>query len=202
MGKCVHFQCRWFKYTLSLPHNSREATGKCDFEKVEGLEGIYLANFIDKVGEDSDDTTDDNTIGGDTSTKKKQIGKKPPPKIRTVITFDKGGVWSYLHAPKYDANGKKVDCSSIDCSLHLHGVTDEWGPFYSTDTSLGLIMATGNIGTSLSDNEDEINTYFSRDAGLSWDEVKNSIYEFGDHGALIVMANDVEASDCSKLERG
>ena len=184
-------------YTLSLPHNSREATGKCDFEKVEGLEGIYLANFIDKVGEDSDDTTDDNTIGGDTSTKKKQIGKKPPPKIRTVITFDKGGVWSYLHAPKYDANGKKVDCSSIDCSLHLHGVTDEWGPFYSTDTSLGLIMATGNIGTSLSDNEDEINTYFSRDAGLSWDEVAKGshIYEFGDHGALIVMANDVEASD-------
>ena len=58
-------------------------------------------------------------------------------------------------------------------------------------------MATGNIGTSLSDNEDEINTYFSRDAGLSWDEVAKGshIYEFGDHGALIVMANDVEASD-------
>jgi hypothetical protein len=184
-------------YTLSLPHNSREATGKCDFEKVEGLEGIYLANFIDKVGEDADDTTDDNTIGSEKSGGKKQIGKKPPPKIRTVITFDKGGVWSYLHAPKVDADGKKIDCSSVDCSLHLHGVTDEWGPFYSTDTSLGLIMATGNIGTSLSDNEDEINTYFSRDAGLSWDEVAKGshIYEFGDHGALIVMANDVEASD-------
>ena len=36
-------------------------------------------------------------------------------------------------------------------------------------------------------------TYFSRDAGLSWDEVAKGshIYEFGDHGALIVMANDV-----------
>jgi len=34
-------------YSLSLPYNHRSADGKCDFEKVEGLEGIYLANFID-----------------------------------------------------------------------------------------------------------------------------------------------------------
>ena len=185
-------------YTLSLPHNSREATGKCDFEKIEGLEGIYLANFVDMVGGgDADDTTDDDTMSQEGSVKKKTAGKKPPPKVRTVITFDKGGVWSYLHAPRVDANGKKVDCQSADCSLHLHGVTDQWGPFYSTATSIGLIMATGNIGTSLSDNGDEINTYFSRDAGLTWDEVAKGshIYEFGDHGGLIVMANDVKATD-------
>jgi hypothetical protein len=186
-------------YTLSLPHNSRESSGKCDFEKIEGLEGIYLANFIDMVGSDSDDTTDDSTMSQENSAKDKQVkrGKKPPPKMRSVITFDKGGVWSYLHAPKFDANGKPVKCDSTDCSLHLHGVTDEWGPFYSTDTSVGLIMATGNIGTSLSDNQDEINTYFSRDAGLSWFEVAKGshIYEFGDHGGLIVMANDIKATD-------
>ena len=150
-----------------------------------------LGNFIDKVGKIQmiPLTT---ILLAEKKLGKKKAGKKPPPKVRTVITFDKGGVWSYLHAPKYDADGKKIDCSSIDCSLHLHGVTDEWGPFYSTHTYLGLIMATGNVGTYLSDNEDEINTYFSRDAGLSWDEVAKGshIYEFGDH-ALIVMANDV-----------
>jgi hypothetical protein len=34
--------------------------------------------------------------------------------------------------------------------------------------------------------------YLSRDAGLTWAEVMKGshIYEFGDHGALIVMADD------------
>ena len=40
-------------------------------------EGIYLANFIDKVGEDSDDTTDDDTIGGEKKLGKKKVGKSP-----------------------------------------------------------------------------------------------------------------------------
>merc|ERR1712083_61442 len=35
------------KYTLSLPYNRRNKAGKCDFEKIEGLEGIYIANFVD-----------------------------------------------------------------------------------------------------------------------------------------------------------
>ena len=30
-----------------LQYNHRNPDGKCDFEKVEGMEGIYLANFID-----------------------------------------------------------------------------------------------------------------------------------------------------------
>ena len=34
-------------YSLSLPFNRRDKGGKCDFEKLEGLEGIYLANFVD-----------------------------------------------------------------------------------------------------------------------------------------------------------
>ena len=35
----------------------------------------------------------------------------------------------------------------------------------------------------------QVNTYFSRDAGLTWFEIAKGshIYEFGDHGALIVM---------------
>ena len=36
-------------YTLSLPHNSRALTGKCDFDKMEGLEGHYVANYVDNV---------------------------------------------------------------------------------------------------------------------------------------------------------
>lgn len=53
----------------------------------------------------------------------------------------------------------------------LHGVTDVFGPFYSTPTAVGLLMATGVVGSQLLFNEGEINTYFSRDGGHEWHEV-------------------------------
>lgn len=58
------------------------------------------------------------------------------------------------------------------------------------------MQATGNVGPYLTSREDEINTYFSRNGGLEWFEVRKGshIYEFGDHGALIVMANDRHAT--------
>jgi len=52
--------------------------------------------------------------------------------------------------------------------LHLNGITSTFGPFYTTANSVGLAMATGNVGTELSTRPDEINTYFSRDGGLNW----------------------------------
>ena len=42
-----------------------------------------------------------------------------------------------------------------------------------------------------------MNTYLSRDGGLSWFEVAKGshIYEFGDHGGLIVMVKDMEPTN-------
>ena len=54
-------------------------------------------------------------------------------------------------------------------------------------------MAIGNVGEELERiKNDRINTYFSRDGGLTWAEVHKGshIYEFGDHGGLIVMAKN------------
>jgi len=54
-----------------------------------------------------------------------------------------------------------------------------YGPVYSVDNSIGLIMATGNVGYYLATRSDEINTYLSRDGGMSWFEVKFiSYFEF------------------------
>ncbi len=63
--------------------------------------------------------------------------------------------------------------------------------------SAGAHQATGNVGHELSYHADEVNTYFSRDGGLNWYEVAKGshIYEFGDHGALIVMAKDLASTD-------
>lgn len=48
------------------------------------------------------------------------------------------------------------------------------------------------MGAQLTMHEGLVNTYFSRDGGHEWFEVAKGshIYEFGDHGGIIVMAND------------
>jgi len=201
-------------YSLSLPFNHRDSDGKCDFEKVEGLEGIYLANFIDddkdKDPEDQDDWDRPQTSAGTAPGERRQVGGarrkreqsgKSSAKIKSVITFDKGGIWSYLEAPKKDATGRLTNCrggtGTDACHLHLHGITAEYGPFYSLSTATGIIMATGSLGTHLHERMGEINTYLSRDAGLTWMEVAKGshIYEYGDHGGLIVMAFDEGPTD-------
>ena len=49
----------------------------------------------------------------------------------------------------------------------------QFGPFYSTTNSLGVIIGTGNVGKYLLNRPDSINTYMSRDGGLTWNEVIN-----------------------------
>eukprot|EP00300_Choanocystis_sp_HF-7_P006258 c14588_g1_i1.p1 GENE.c14588_g1_i1~~c14588_g1_i1.p1 ORF type:complete len:847 (+),score=204.30 c14588_g1_i1:51-2543(+) len=167
-----------WRYSLSLKNNRRDTRGRCDFEKVKGLDGIYIANYVE------------NPEFVDNWAEKEHVV--------TVMTFDKGGRWSRIKAPQHDSAGKETDCSLEDgCSLHLHGVTDEWGPFYSTNSALGLIMATGNTGRFLDMHGGSVNTYFSRDGGQSWFEVRKGshIYEFGDHGGLMVMAKDREQTN-------
>ena len=110
-----------------------------------------------------------------------------------MITFDKGGDWHTVTAPWVDCNGDKIVCNDNDCSLHLHSISDmTFGPFYSAENSVGILIATGNVGSYLSFRIDQVNTFLSRDGGLSWFEVAKGshIYEVGDHGGLIVMAND------------
>jgi len=190
-------------YSLSLPFNHRDKGGKCDFEKVEGLEGIYLANFVDVDEKDKEDAfseQEETSIGEQKKSRKNRATSKDKAKIKTVITFDKGGIWSYLDAPKTDARGEATNChggGETGCHLHLHGITDAFGPFYSLESATGIIMATGSLGNHLHDRLGEINTYLSRDAGLTWKEVAKGshIYEYGDHGGLIVMAFDEGPTD-------
>lgn len=44
---------------------------------------------------------------------------------------------------------------------------------------------------------DTTSTFFSRDAGVTWKEIAKGshIYDMGDHGGIIVMANDQEATN-------
>mmetsp|Transcript_5993 Transcript_5993/g.13214 ORF Transcript_5993/g.13214 Transcript_5993/m.13214 type:complete len:851 (-) Transcript_5993:201-2753(-) len=187
------------RYSLSLPNNVRSTSGDCEFDRVLSLEGVYLANFkdIQRAGDatsDQDDSEDAMSTQVDSKRDTKKRGKDESV-VRTVISFDKGGVWSYLKPPRVDSVGKQIDCPPDRCWLHLHGITNfhNYAPFYSLENAAGIIMGTGNVGPYLRFEPDQINTYLSRDGGLTWAEAHKGafIYEFGDHGGLLVMADDI-----------
>lgn len=171
------------RFSISLLHNVREKNGFCDFDKIKGLEGIYIANIYDK-----------NHLLSESS--EKSAIKEAKRFQKTVITFDKGGEWKSIMAPERDSEGKRIICDEY-CSLHLHSFTSEYSQVYSNENAIGIVLATGNVGRYLSYKEDELSTYLSRDGGFTWNEVKKGgyIYEMGDHGAIIVMADSQKATD-------
>lgn len=179
------------RFAISLLHNVRDGKGYSDFDKVYGLEGIYIANIYDR------EHTNEEFDTAEAKQKKTKESIDQSYK-KTAITFDKGGVWKPLTPPEKDSNGKRIYCKDEDCSLHLHSITSQkFGPAYSTDNAIGLVIGVGNVGKYLTYKADEVNTYLSRDAGLTWYEIKKGshIYEIGDHGAIIVMAEDQKATD-------
>lgn len=111
--------------------------------------------------------------------------------IKSLITFNKGGDWKRLKAPERDVEGRKYDCGEF-CFLNLYGVASEYPPYYSVDSAAGLIIANGSVGRYLSNEHENINTFLTRDGGLNWFEIRKGshIYEIGDHGALILLADD------------
>jgi len=60
---------------------------------------------------------------------------------------------------------------------------------YATETASGLILGTGNVGQQLDINITNINTYFSRDGGVTFEEILQGphMYEYGDYGAIIIF---------------
>jgi hypothetical protein len=58
------------------------------------------------------------------------------------------------------------------------------------------MLAVGNVGESLAPYS-ESDTFLSRDAGFTWEEVHKDahLWEFGDSGSILVMANDEEPTN-------
>lgn len=58
------------------------------------------------------------------------------------------------------------------------------------------MMAVGSVGTELATYTDS-DTFFTRDGGFTWEEVHKDahLFEFGDSGSVLVMANDEQATD-------
>lgn len=118
--------------------------------------------------------------------------------VKTYITHNKGAKWELIRAPTQTSKGSPIDCNvEDDCSLHLevYSQGSTLAPVYSTETSIGIVLGTGNLGKRLSKVTEPKNMYISRDGGLNWKSVKAGahIYEIGDHGSIIVAAKHDEA---------
>jgi len=122
-------------------------------------------------------------------------------KIKTYITHNMGATWNLIRAPKEDMRGKPTGCYLEDgCSLHLNMYYENHqiiAPPYAQKTALGLVMAVGNLGQKLElERGARKSTWISRDGGVDWTEVAKVplIYEFGDHGGLIVASPNVHST--------
>ncbi|GBG30812.1 Vacuolar protein sorting/targeting protein 10 [Hondaea fermentalgiana] len=189
-------------YTFSLRDNVRNHGGRCDFDRILSIEGVYMANYVDNVEElenfaaarrEREDESDGSDTEGNQMVGSHQVKlRRPATQVKTVISFDRGGEWTLLRAPTVDANSKPITCATSDCGLHLHGHGTPYAPIYSSPAAVGIIMGVGNVGTHLSSREGEESTYLSSDGGVSWSEIRKGshIYEIGAHGELILMARD------------
>jgi len=117
--------------------------------------------------------------------------------VSVYISFNRGGSWKGIQFNSVDSKGNKIKCKDPHCSLHLNIFNSEFGPVYSTKTAPGVILATGNVGYKLEKSNELVSTWISTNGGGSFQEIAKGgyIYEIGDHGSLIVMADDQKKTD-------
>ncbi|CAD8063565.1 unnamed protein product [Paramecium sonneborni] len=185
------------RYSRSLENVAR-LENSAEFYRVQGLEGIYLANVYaeDQAKIYSNqvlEAMEEGFYGQQNGFKDEDLKKYK----QTRITFDKGGQWVPLKPPAVDAEGKPINCNKCQLHIHLSQAFYQFAPIYTQTNSIGIIVATGSIGKYLSYRQDQVNTYLSRDGGLSWIEIKKGsyIYEMSNHGGLIVMSKDQETTN-------
>ena len=166
--------------------NIPSVNGHPELKRVNCLEGVYIANTIlfAKTDSNLDNLNGDHIRSADEQDK--LINAESHALKSSLISFDKGADWAFLAPPIKNYLGSPYECENpAFCQLNLIVST-----IYSTPAA-GLVLGCGNVGRYLREDEESVHTYLSRDAGKSWFEIIKGrhIYEIGNHGGIIVMAN-------------
>ncbi|KAK7886137.1 hypothetical protein WMY93_025758 [Mugilogobius chulae] len=150
---------RGIVYSKSLDRHLFDGQRKSDFTNITSLRGAYLTNRLDEDG-----------------------------RIRSVISFNRGLTWRALSKPQ------NVDCRNKmkKCNLHIHGEhsrDDHLVPMLalSDPSAIGLIIAHGSVGDSLSSSQ-RPDVFVSSDGGYSWRGTLRGPHHYSilDSGGLIV----------------
>lgn len=162
-------------FTKNLDFTNRNELGIVDFENVENVEGIVLANIVANYEE---------------VIKSRAASKK----LTSRISFNDGRNWQPL-APPIES-----ECVSKDpekCSLHLYSAAapHNVGRIFSS-TAPGILMGVGNVGSELLPYSD-CDLFVSEDAGATWRLSKRDAhkYEWGDQGSILVAIFDEDSTD-------
>ncbi|KAJ8007194.1 hypothetical protein DPEC_G00115000 [Dallia pectoralis] len=149
---------RGILYSKSLERHLFGGDGKSDFTNITSLRGVYLTNVLEEDG-----------------------------RIRTVITFNKGGDWRLLNKPQ------NVECGEdeTNCNLHIHGEHSRFNSItpmlpLSDPSAVGLVIAHGSVGDSISSTRPDV--FVSGDGGYSWRGALRGSHHYSilDSGGLIV----------------
>ncbi|KAG8530761.1 uncharacterized protein KY384_004118 [Bacidia gigantensis] len=174
-GAIIKSNSNGTSYVMSLEGVNRNTFGYVDFDKLDILEGVMVANTVTNMA-DAD------------------AGK--PKTLQTVITHNDGAQWAPIKAPEADVDGKSFDCdvsNTPKCSLHLHSYTERQDrrALLSSASAIGLVIGVGNVGDELISKADG-DTFLSRDGGISWQNIKKGTYKwaYGDQGSIIVIVED------------
>lgn len=166
-------------FVKTLDYTNRNAMGIIDFERMQGVEGIMLANIVANHG---------------------QAATGAQKEIQTRMSFDDGSRWSPIKKVK-GMDGNDMPCTDgqgADCALHLHSVTTPHnsGQVFTSNTAVGVIMGVGHYGKNLWEYN-ECDTFLSADGGLTWKMVQEGAhkYEFGDMGSLLLLVDDEKETD-------
>ncbi|KAF7331372.1 Sortilin [Mycena kentingensis (nom. inval.)] len=181
------------RFTVSAQYVNNVATGLVDFESL--FPGVWRANIIANPREAT------------------RSGEK---RVKTAVSFDDGSTWTPISPPKVDSEGKPYPCAGSDlvnCSLHIHG----YSPSRATEPPQsgiqcgepGLLLAIGNVGAVLDlYDTGNIALFMSRDAGLSWTELRKlrvntdtKVAVLND-GAILVLAESTSGSLLYSLDLG
>ncbi|XP_072233286.1 sortilin [Leuresthes tenuis] len=150
---------RGILFSKSLERHLFDGQRKSDFTNITSLRGVYLTNKLDVDG-----------------------------RIRSVISFNRGGTWRQLKKPQ------NMDCGdhSKSCNLHIHGEhsrKNEMVPMIalSEPTAIGLVIAHGTVGDSLSSSQHP-DVFVSSDGGYNWRGTLRGPHHYSilDSGGLIV----------------
>lgn len=157
-------------YVLTLNDVNRDEHGFVDFEKMQSLEGVAIANVVSNP---------------------EAVRHGARKILKTKISHSDGALWDNVPPPAGACGSKR----GKSCSLHLHGFTERLDArnVPSSPSAVGILIATGNVGDKLLSPQNA-HTYMSKDAGISWTEIsdKNLLWEFGDSGSIIVTLPQFE----------
>ncbi|KAK5876499.1 hypothetical protein CesoFtcFv8_025848 [Champsocephalus esox] len=150
---------RGILFSKSLERHLFDGHWKSDFTNITSLRGVYLTNKLDKDG-----------------------------RIRSVISFNRGGMWRQLNKPE------NVECEDQvkNCNLHIHGEHSRRNRIVpmvalSEPTAIGLVIAHGTVGDSLSSSQHP-DVFVSSDGGYNWRGTLRGPHHYSilDSGGLIV----------------